>query len=108
MGTASQIRSCRVRAGKSAGEVADRLGLNAAWYGDLEQHDAELTSTLTLFQAMELASILGVHLRDLLNGESSSAAAIPLMDLPSLIKAHVARAGISIEQFEDQVGWGLQ
>jgi transcriptional regulator with XRE-family HTH domain len=108
MGTAAQIRSYRVRAGKSPGEVAERLGLNAAWYGDLEQHDDELASTLTLFQAMELASILGVRLRDLLSDRAPPDESISLVDLPSRIAAHVAREGISIEQFEDEVGWELR
>jgi len=108
MGTAAQIRSYRVRAGKSPVEVAESLGLNAAWYGDLEQHDDELESTLTLFQAMELASILGVHLHDLLSDCTPTEKSISLVEVSSRIKAHVAREGISIEQFEAQVGWELR
>ena len=108
MGIAARIRNHRVRAGKSSSEVAQCLGLNDAWYHDLEHDDAEFASTLTLFQAIELASALGVSLRDLLNEEESVGASIALMDLPKLIEAHVARAGISVEQFEDQLGWELQ
>jgi transcriptional regulator with XRE-family HTH domain len=108
MGTAAQIRTCRVRAGKSPGEVAERLGLNAAWYGDLEQHDDELASTLTLFQAMELASILEVSLRALLSEGAPSGESVSLLDLPARINAYVAREGISIAQFEEQVGWELR
>jgi transcriptional regulator with XRE-family HTH domain len=107
MGIASQIRTHRVRAGKSASEVADRLGLNAAWYGDLEQHDDELASTLTLFQAMELASMLGVRLGELLSDRVLPSESISLVDLPSRINMHVARESISIEQFEEQIGWEL-
>ena len=107
MGTAAQIRSYRVRAGRSAEDVAARLGLNAAWYHDLEHHDDELASTLTLFQAMELASILGVRLRDLLGETEWPDDVVPIVDLPSHITAHVTRAGISIEQFEEEVGWEL-
>jgi transcriptional regulator with XRE-family HTH domain len=105
MGTAAQIRSYRVRVGKSAAEVARHLGLNDAWYHDLEHNDDELASTLTLFQAIELASILGVRLRDLVSNAALPDEHIPLAELPSRIKAHVARTGISIEQFEDEVGW---
>jgi hypothetical protein len=81
--------------------------LNEAWYHDLEQHDAELASTLTLFQAIDLASILGVHLRDLLGDGALAEETISIAELPARINAHVAREGISIEQFEDQVGWEL-
>src|SRR5688572_8681863 len=107
MGTAAQIRTYRVRAGKTAGEVARQLGLNDAWYQDLEHHDDELAFTLTLFQAMELASVLGVRLRDLITESALPDQSIPLEDLPAHIKAHVARKGISIEQFEEAVGWQL-
>lgn len=108
MGTAAQIRAYRVRAGKSSGEVAQHLGLNDAWYQDLEHHDDELAFTLTLFQAIELASVLGVRLRDLITEDPLPDQSIPLMDLPSHINAHVARKGISIEQFEEEVGWELR
>lgn len=108
MGTAARIRNYRVSAGKSPGEVAKHLGLNDAWYDDLEQHDDELVSTLTVFQAIELASALNVRLRELLVEQALPGEDVPLMDLPSRIKAHVARKGMSIEQFEGEVGWELQ
>jgi transcriptional regulator with XRE-family HTH domain len=107
MGTAARIRSYRVRAGKSAGELAQQLGLNESWYFDLEHRDEELAATLTLFQAIELAAALGVRLRDLFSDNESREEAIPLLDLPSRIEAHVARNGASIAQFEEEVGWPL-
>lgn len=107
MGTAAKIRAFRVRAGKSAVEVAAQLGLNDAWYDDLERYDDELASTLTLFQAMGLASLLGVHLRDLAGDGESAAESLSVLDLPARIHAHVGREGISIEQFADQIGWEL-
>ena len=108
VGIAAQIRNYRVRAGRSAEEVAARLGLNEAWYYDLEHDDDELASTLTLFQAMELASILGVRLRDLLGDTEWPSEVVPIVDLPAQITAHVTRYGISIEQFEEEVGWELR
>jgi hypothetical protein len=82
--------------------------LNAAWYADLEQHDDELASTLTLFQAMELASAVGVRLRDLVPESPAPDELIPLMELPDRIRAQMSRDGISIEQLEDRVGWELR
>ena len=108
MGTAEKVRACRVRAGKSAQQVASELGLNDAWYRDLESYDDELTSTLTIFQALQLASLLGVRLEDLLTEHVPSSCRIALMDLPSMVKGHIAREGISIEEFESRVGWELQ
>lgn len=108
MGTASQIRNYRVRAGKSPGEVAAHLGLNDAWYSDLERYDNEFVSTLTLFQAMQLASLLDVWLHDLVGVSALPDESISLMDLTSRVTAHVARKGISVEQFEDEIGWELR
>jgi transcriptional regulator with XRE-family HTH domain len=108
MGTAERIRNCRVRAGKSAQQIAAELGLNEAWYRDLESKDDELTSTLTLFQAMQLASLLGVRLEELLTETVPSSSKIALWDLPSMMKDHIAREGISIEEFENRVGCELQ
>jgi transcriptional regulator with XRE-family HTH domain len=105
MGTAAQIRNYRVRAGKSRSEVAKHLGLNDAWYHDLEHQDDELARTLTLFQAIELSAMLGAHLRDLLDQETLPEERISLMALPSRIEAHVAHDGITIAQFEEQLGW---
>jgi hypothetical protein len=85
--------------------MAKALGLNEAWYGDLEQRDEELASTLTLFQARELASALGVGLRDLVPGSAEPDAHIPLMELPDRIRAQMSREQVSIEQFEHRLGW---
>jgi transcriptional regulator with XRE-family HTH domain len=108
MGTAARIRNYRVRAGKSRREVAEHLGLNDAWYDDLEHHDDELASTLTLFQGVELASFLGVRLRDLLAEGRSPDELIALTELPSRITAHLTQSGMSVEQFEEEVGWDLR
>jgi transcriptional regulator with XRE-family HTH domain len=108
MGTAAQIRFFRVKAGKSTAHMAEQLGLNPAWYSDLEQRDDELVSTLTLFQAMNLAAILSVRVDELLLSDRPSPEQhIPLLSLPDRIRAHAAREGISIEQFGDQIGWEL-
>jgi transcriptional regulator with XRE-family HTH domain len=107
MGTANTIRSFRVRAGKSKLELAERLGLNAAWVDDLEHDDDALVATLTLFQAIDLASVLGVGLHELVADRPAPAERIPLVALPARIHDHIAREGTTLERFEDQVGWSL-
>jgi transcriptional regulator with XRE-family HTH domain len=108
MGTADNIRSHRIRAGQSAQKVAAALGLNDAWYADLESKDDELASTLTLFQATHLASLLKVRLRDLVAGVIPVEERVSLVDVPPLIEKHIAVQGLSIEEFENEVGWELQ
>ena len=108
MGIAARIRALRIRAGKSQADMAQRLDLNIAWYADLEKRDDELASTLTLFKAMELASIFGVTLPELMDEPAGAVERVELIELPGRIKAHLKRNGISIGQLEEQVGWELQ
>src|SRR5262245_8663944 len=108
MKTAENIRAFRVRAGMSAQEVSTALGLNEAWYRDLESYDDELASTLTLFQAAQLAALLGVRLRDLVEENASSVEKVDLIDLPAVVERHLVREGPSREEFESLVGWELQ
>ena len=108
MGTAGKIRFLRVRAGKSAQEIAAGLGLNESWYRDLESYDDELASTLTMFQAQQLAWLLGVRLADLVEETAPTGGEIALLDLPSMVEAHLARESMSIADFEERIGWELQ
>jgi transcriptional regulator with XRE-family HTH domain len=108
MGIAARLRAFRVRAGKSQAEMAQRLELNEAWYADLEKHDDELASTLTLFKGLEMASILGVTLPEVLDEPPVTDGRIALIDLPERILTHVSRKGISVAQLEEQIGWELQ
>jgi transcriptional regulator with XRE-family HTH domain len=108
MRTAETIRAHRVRAGKSAQQVAAELGINDAWYADLEMYDDELASTLTLFQAKHLATILGVQLSELLVENEHSGRRIGLLDLPSIIRKHIEVEALSMEEFEDLIGWDIK
>ena len=108
MHTANRIRALRVRAGKSQEEMAKLLGLNAAWYSDLERRDEELASTLTLFQAAQLASLLGVGLHELFGEGTRPGERIALLELPERIVAHASAGGMQIEELEDRIGWDLR
>lgn len=107
MQTASNIRSARIRAGKSRAEVAAHLALNPAWYDDLEQRDGELAATLTLFQGVALAELFGLRLADLFGETVPAGERVALPDLPERIRAHVAATGVSLDQFERRLGWEL-
>jgi transcriptional regulator with XRE-family HTH domain len=107
-GIASRIRALRIRAGKSRAQMTQLLGLNPAWYADLEKRDEELASTLSMFKAMELASILGISLPELLDERAAGDDPIALLALPDLIIAHANREGISVATLERQLGWELR
>lgn len=106
-GIAENVRSARIRAGKSRAEAAAHLALNPAWYDDLEQRDGELAATLTLFQGVALAELFGLRLADLFGETVPAGERVALPDLPERIRAHVAGVGISMELFERQLGWEL-
>lgn len=108
MGIAANIRALRIRAGKTPAEMAQQLGLNEAWYSDLEQRDGELESTLSLFQALELASALGAPLHEILGEDISTIEAVPILALPGRINAHLHHEGLSRQEFEDAVDWELE
>ena len=108
MGTAARIRAYRIRAGKSQSDLAKSLDINIAWYADLESRDGELAATLTMFKAMELASILGVKLLELLDAPPVTGKGMTLIELPDHILAYAKHAGISVEQLEEQIGWELR
>lgn len=106
-GIAENIRSARIRAGKTRAEVAAQLALNPAWYDDLEQRDGELAATLTLFQGVALAELFGLRLADLFGETVPVGERIALPDLPERIHAHVAAKAMPLEVFEEQLGWEL-
>ena len=108
MGTAACIRAYRIRAGKSQADFAKSLDLDIAWYADLESRDDELAATLTIFKAMELASILGVKLHELLDVPPVTGKGITLIELPDHILAYARHADMSVEQLEKQIGWELR
>lgn len=107
MQTAASLRTARIRAGKSRAEVAAHLALNPAWYDDLERRDGELAATLTLFQGVALAELFGLRLADLFGETVPAGERVALPDLPERIRAHVAATGVSLDQFEQRLGWEL-
>ena len=108
MGTAARIRAYRIRAGKSQADLAKSLDLNIAWYVDVESRDGEFAATLTMFKAMELASILEVPLHELLDAPPVTGKGMTLIELPDHILAYAKYAGVSVEQMEEQIGWELR
>ena len=82
--------------------------MNGAWYADIETRDDELAATLTMFKAMELASLLDVSLHDLFDTPATGEAHLSLVDLPDRLTAHAKKAKLSIEQLEEKTGWELR
>jgi transcriptional regulator with XRE-family HTH domain len=59
------VEQRRKALGLSAEFIADKLGINKAWYFDLESESTELSYTLYLWQLEDLMHILGLSMTDL-------------------------------------------
>ena len=66
IGTAERIRALRLKSGRTEQELASELGLTIQAYRDLEQHDEELESAVSIAQALKLANLLHTDLLTLL------------------------------------------
>jgi transcriptional regulator with XRE-family HTH domain len=104
VGPAARLRALRIRAGLSRGDVARQLAINDAWYADLEAHDGELASTLSLFKVLELATLLRVPLHEVMGESPVAGKRFALPDLPQLVRAHARQQRISIEELQARVG----
>ena len=78
-GTAERIQALRLKSGRTEQELAGELGLTINSYSDLEQHDEELESAISIAQALKLANLLHTDLLTLL-GET---------EIPEIGRAHV-------------------
>jgi len=99
------LRQLREESHLSPEQLAATAGLNLAWYYDLETHEDELTSNVSLGSIARLARALGVKPSALYGGQST--ATISLDHLASLVREHVARSGKSLEDFETATGWSV-
>ncbi len=55
---------------------------------------------------MALASFLGVSLPELMNVETTDRS-VPLLSAPGRIRSHLDNTKMSLEEFEQRIGWEL-
>jgi hypothetical protein len=107
--SASPVAAAAEAAGVLAPELATLLGISepAAW--DLLTHTDELSMCLSLRQLLRLSARLRVSSLSLL--PQPPAAAREHRSFPQLaaeIRAYCATRHLSIEQFSEAAGWGVQ
>ncbi len=100
------VEQRRKALGLSAEFIADKLGINKAWYFDLESESTELSYTLYLWQLEELMHILGLSMTDLFPGHiPSGGGTLSIAEVRDRLCLYLQREGISIAQFEEEAGW---
>lgn len=106
IGTAERIQVARVKSGRTEQELAGELGLTVHSYFDLERHDEELESALSIAQALKLANLLRTDLLTLL-GETEIAVKMPIARVRSALNAQLGKSAEAKELMEDTLNWDL-
>lgn len=108
---AKRIEAARLAVGKEMDEMAELLGISYASYWDLEGYDDEVLTCLSLDKVKRLCEALKIHPVSLLSDRPNQAGPIAHVTLPDLmdrIKEHIAIHNLTVAEFEDRAGWGIQ
>ena len=105
-GTAERIQVLRLKSGRTEQELASELGLTIHSYSDLERHDEELESAVSIAQALKLANLLHTDLLALL-GETEIPVKMPIARVRSALNAQLGNSAEAREVMEDTINWDL-
>jgi len=105
-GTAERVQVLRLKSGRTEQELASELGLTIHSYSDLEQHDEELESAVSIAQALKLANLLQTDLLVLL-GETEIPVKMPIARVRSALNAQLGNSAEAREVMEDTINWDL-
>jgi DNA-binding XRE family transcriptional regulator len=101
-----RFRQARERAGLSQDDVAARCGVNSPSVWDIEGVDCELIECYSPREVQDFCRVLGIRPIELF-ADSISGPAVSAEELARLIHAECRARGVTLEQFEDAVGWRL-
>ena len=101
-----RFREARERPGLSPAEVAARSGVSDAGVWDIEAGEGDLTRCYSPRDVQKFCRVLGIHPVELF-GEEISEPAVSADELVQLIHEECRSRGVTLEQFEDAVGWRL-
>jgi transcriptional regulator with XRE-family HTH domain len=104
--TAERIHALRLKSGRTEQELANELGLTVHSYSDLERHDEELESAVSIAQALKLADLLHTELLTLL-GETEVPVKMPIARVRSALNAQLGKSAEAKELMEDTLNWDL-
>ena len=101
-----RFREARERRGLSPDEVAAQSGVSDAGIWDIEACEGDLTCCYSPRDVRRFCQVLGIAPAELF-GEPISEPAISAGELVRLIHEECRSRSITLEQFEDVVGWRL-
>jgi transcriptional regulator with XRE-family HTH domain len=100
------FREFRERAGLSRDEAARQMGLSMPCVWDIESVEDELSSCYSPTEVRQFCQVLGIRPGELFGVETSESP-VSAGELIRLIHQQCRSRGVTLEQFEDAVGWRL-
>jgi hypothetical protein len=101
-----RFREARERVGLSPDDVATRSGISSASVWDIEMCDGDLTECYSLKELHQFCGVLSIRPIDLFE-DNISEPAISASELAGRIHEECRLRDVTLEQFEDAVGWRL-
>jgi hypothetical protein len=101
-----RFREARERLGLSPDELAAQSGVSAAGVWDIEACEGDLTGCYSPGDIQKFCRVLGIRPVELFADEISEPA-VSADKLVQLIRDECRSRGVTLEQFEDVVGWRL-
>ena len=89
--------------------LAARLGITPSEYWDVELHDDEVFTGMSVAELGQIAEILGMSLHVILFGPTAEMPTIrtPFSEITGRLAALVAKEGLTVEQLGERIGWDL-
>jgi transcriptional regulator with XRE-family HTH domain len=101
-----RFREARERLGLSPEEVSARSGVSSPSVWDLEEIDGEITCNYSPRGLQALCRVIGIRAVELF-GDEVAEPPVSAADLAQRIYTECRSRGVTLEQFEDAVGWRL-
>jgi len=106
---AVRIRDARLLVGLSEKEVAHRLGIGLDSYWDLEFHDDEIFTVVSLKTLEQLGRVLQVEPRVLLLGPEAERfqETVTFAEISTRLANQLTERGLTADQLGDIIGWDI-
>lgn len=101
-----RFRELRERAGLSIDEAARRIGVQSPCIWDIESFEHEITSCYSPLEVQRFCKALDASPTELFE-VATSEPAVSAKELVERIHTECQKRGVTLEQFEDAVGWRL-
>ena len=102
-----RLKDLRIRTGKTQQDVCDLLVMDLHHYEELETYSSELTEVASIYEISRIARVLGVPSRAIFSDTVVTGEPISLGELSLKIKNHLNTNRVSMEEFENQVGYEI-